>query len=153
MRIHLPSILLCVSVAFMSCSVGHATDDEEDIALAADSFVYGYFNFDFSKAVRFCTPESGKWLKFRATNVLQEDIDIIKAQQEGATYAINEIKIIDDTTATVDCKVFNYLQTDTLGRPGCMKKSGRYKFKAVKRTGKWLIKMEGLPQNGRRNRG
>lgn len=153
MRNYLPSILLCVSVALMSCSMGYATDDEEEIALAADSFVLGYFNFNFPKAVRFCTPESEKWLRFRATNVLQEDIDIIKAQQEGATHAINGMEIIDDTTATVECKVFNYLQTDTLGRPGCMRKSGRYTLKAVKRTGKWLIKMEGLPQNGRRNHG
>lgn len=127
------------------------TDDEADITEAADSFAAGYFNLDFAKAKRFCTPESEKWLRFRATNVLQEDIDILKKQQTCATCSVSSVKITSDTTAIVACKVENYLRTDTLGRPGCMTRSGSCTLKAVKRADAWFIKMEGLPQNGRRN--
>lgn len=151
MKIYLPILFFAIVAVSFSCTGETGREDEDSITELTDSFGYNYFNLKFSKALPYCTSESEKWLRFRATNVLQEDIDILRQQAEGATCRTKDVNVISDTSATVTCEVSNFLRSDTLGRPGSITKEGLYTFHAVKRDGKWSIKMEGLPQNEMRN--
>ena len=83
---------------------------------------------------------------------MQEYIDKLKAQEEGASHEIGDIEYTSDTTATVTCKVFNFLRIDTLGQSGDITQRAEYKINFVKRDGKWLVKMESPLQNERQNR-
>lgn len=146
------TISFMIALFFLSsCSYNEENILKEEIAATVDEFATHYFNFDFNNTLNACTPESRKWLSFISSNVLQEDIDILKAQKEGAWHETEDINLTSDTTATAVCKVFNFLKIDTLGRAGRMTEQATYKIPMVKRNGKWLVKMEGLPQNEKQN--
>ena len=145
-------LLLVITAYFLSWGKNNEDKAKEDITAVIDKFAAYYFNFDFNNTAATCTPESMKWLSFISSNILQEDIDIIKAQKEGPWHETVEVTLTSDTTATAECKVFNFLKIDTLGCAGRIAEQATYKIPAVKRNGKWLVKMEGLLQNERQNR-
>lgn len=142
----------CAAVA-TSCADGAADKEEEAVAAAAEAFASCYFNYDFAGARPYCTEGSLKWLSFAASNVTQTDLDVLKTQREGAECEANDIELTADTTAEAVLKVTNVMLTDTLGRPGRIVDEAVFTVKLVRRSGRWLVRMEGLPQSGKRNRG
>ena len=120
--------------------------------MPAEGFADKYFNYDLAGAAGLCTPESGKWIAFAASNVTQEDVDMLNAREESAECSAETVELTGDSTATAECRVENFLRPDTLGRPAEMTGEAVYAISLVKRNGRWLVKMEGLPQSGRRSR-
>lgn len=82
-RIYLRWILLAAVSGMMmmaGSSCKHELSEEEQLRMDADSFAVNYYNWHFEKALRFCTPESEKWLRFTASNVHQADVDSLRAK-------------------------------------------------------------------------
>ena len=146
----------CVAAAVLAALTAcrHAPEDKERAAVAeaAEGFADKYFNYDLAGAAGLCTPESGKWIAFAASNVTQEDVDMLNAREESAECSAETVELTGDSTATAECRVENFLRPDTLGRPAEMTGEAVYAISLVKRNGRWLVKMEGLPQSGRRSR-
>lgn len=140
--------LFCIIV---SCSDSSENKEKEDITHVTAEFASHYFNFDLNGAVSLCTRESGRWISFMASNIMQEDIDVLRSQDSGATYDIGAVTCVDDTSAVVECRVFNFLKIDTIGQAGKITRQATYEIPLVKRNGKWLVKMEGLLQSERQN--
>lgn len=142
-------------IAFMAliltCSCASEDDNIKDIQNVADDFATSYFNYDFKKSRKYCTEESDKWIRFAASNVDKKDIETLRAQAEGASHSIGEIIVINDTSATACITVHNVLVIDTIGVPGHIENNAEYVIPLVNRNGKWLVKMEGLPQNEKRS--
>ena len=91
-----------------------------------------------------------QWLRYAASNVHQEDVDILRAQDEGASHEINEIVYNkDDSTAYARITVRNFLQMDTIGTAGHIVKEAQIRIPLVLRNKKWLVKMEAPLQNER----
>lgn len=151
MRIYF-TLSTCVLILFYSCSNTPETKENEEITTVTDNFASCYFNFNFMKAKLFCTPESEKWLKFSASNITQEDIEILNNMPTGASCETGEIRHINDTSAMADCNVSDFLRIDTLGKPGEVIRHGMYKIPVVKRRGKWMVKMEGPLQSEKQSR-
>lgn len=141
----------CFSAVY-SCSQGADEKEIEEITTVANSFAERYFNFDLNGSLPLCTPESRKWLAFAASNMTQEDVDLLNSQDGEAACETTYAELTSDTTATATCRIENFLKTDTLGRPGEMTDEADYNILLVKRNGRWLVKMEGLPRNEKRNR-
>ena len=137
----------------LSCSNKHDAEQNEIKAISetADSFVERYFNFDLIGTSKLCTKESVKWISFLASNITQEDINMLRAQDAAAAYVNLNVDKTSDTTATSSYKVMNFLMIDTLGRPALITDEAFYKINLVKRNGRWLVKMEGLPRSERQN--
>ena len=110
-----------------------------------------YFNYDFNKARRFCTDDSEKWLQFAASNVQQEDVDLLRQQEEPATVDVDEWDYTSDSTASVHVNVHNYLRMDSIGKAGRMTDEGQYVLNAVIHQGKWFIRMANLPRSEKRS--
>lgn len=115
-------------------------------------FAEPYFNYQFNNAVAFCTPESRKWLVFAASNVTEADLDVLRQQAEGAEVEVSSIEITTDTTAMAGVDVSNFLLADSIGRPARIEAEGRFILPVVLRGGRWLVRMEGLPQSERQGR-
>lgn len=152
MRVYF-TLSTCLLILFHSCSDMPKTKDDEEIITVTDNFASCYFNFNFMKAKLFCTPESEKWLKFSASNITQEDIEILNNLPKGASCEPGEIRHINDTSAIADCNVSDFLRIDTLGKPGEVTRHGMYKIPVIKRNGKWMVKMEGPLQSEKQSRG
>lgn len=145
------SLIICLLI-FSSCTEHYESEDEEQIVSTTDSFATHYFNYNLKEAMPFCTPESEKWIRYTASNIFQEDIDLLKQQKEGATHETDDIIYINDTSAMVKCHVYNVMKIDTIGKPGTISEHEIYNISLVKRDRKWLVKMEGPLQNEKQSR-
>jgi hypothetical protein len=143
--------LTLLSVLLLTACGGSRDGSEDQLQETVDSFAVSYLNYDFNTARRFCTDDSEKWLQFAASNVLQEDVDILRQQEEPATVDVDEWDYTSDSTASVHVCVHNYLRMDSIGKAGRMTDEGRYVLNAVLHQGKWLIRMADLPRSGKRS--
>lgn len=139
-----------IAAFIILCSAcGNDSDDKETIRKDIGDFATFYFNYNFHDALRFCTPESKPWISFIASNIGEEDLEVLRSQEEGAVADIEEISInSDDSTAVVTVRVENYMKLDTIGHCGTMEKEGIFHLPVVKREKRWLVKMEDLQRSG-----
>ena len=138
-------------VALLACSQSKETEEINRITFTADNFIESYFNYDFSKSCQFSTEESELWLKFVASNIEQEDIDILRQQPEGASFETKDINVINDSTAIAHYRIYNFMRMDTIGKAGEMTSKADYAITLVKRHGKWQVRMEGPLRSEKRN--
>ena len=146
-----PCLLLFILATTIACKNTHHAKTSH-IEEVADSFATNYFNAMYQQAARFTTPESEPYLHFAASQIGQEDIDVLNQQEEHATIEIKNVEYEDgDTTATVSLNVMNYLCMDTIGKPGHIVENGDFKITLVYTNKQWRVRMEGLPQNEKTN--
>lgn len=144
--------LLAVGMALLCCcTAGGGTADQSGVKEAV-AFGNAFFNYDFEEALTRVTPESERWLRFAASNVTEQDVEVLNAQQEGAVVEAETVEYSDDSTLTVVLHVDNYLQKERVGQKGHIAYDGRYRVELVKRNGRYLVRMAGLPRNERRSR-
>lgn len=145
----LPFVLSLFSLCLLVASLGACRhqDDEAQLKETVDSFATNYYNWRFEAAKAYCTPESGRWLRYAASQVHQEDVDVLKAQAQGAKYEIQDIAYADnDTTATISISVRDFLRMDTIGTVAHLTKEAAYTFTAVRRNEKWKVALSSLPR-------
>lgn len=134
--------LLRIVVLFLFASCGNTSDKRKQAKENIGHFATLYFNYDFSGAMDYCTYESRKWISMIASNVTEADLDILRAQTDGAEAEVIAIFFgQDDTTAVATVHVANIMLTDTIGRPGHMVEEAEYSIPAVFRSDRWLVKM------------
>ncbi len=141
----------CVFLFFLASCMANRNGSEGQLYEVADSFATNYFNLRYKNACKFCTDASHQWLRFAASNVKQADLDVIHNTEEPAQIEVNEVNYTSDSTALVNITVSNFLLMDSIESCGRMVKSAGFRLNAVIDQDKWLIRMEGLPQSGRRN--
>ena len=112
------------------------------------SWADAYFNFHYQDALEYTTPESGKWIRFAASNITEQDVAFIKNQDKNA-----QVEIIDrhmmagDSTCSARIRVSNYVELGSFGQENKQVDNAEFQVILVHRDGKWLVKMEGLPRN------
>lgn len=144
------SFLLLVMPLLMAC--GASKDGSEDqLKEVADSFSVGYFNYDLQKAKRFCTDDSEKWLQYIASNIQQEDVDILRQQDLPATVQVGEVSYTGDSSAIVNISVQNFLKMDSIGKAGVMTDEADFLLNAHIHNGRWYIRMEGPLRSEKRS--
>ncbi len=149
-------ILLATVPALMmvtESSCRHGAGSAEQLREEADSFATNYYNWHFKKALSYCTPESEKWLRFAASNVHKADVDLLRAKNEDAKIELGDISWQDnDTLATIEIKVSDFLQMDSIGKAAHLIPEARFHLSMVMRNGKWMVKMGGPLRSEKQSR-
>ena len=131
-----------LAVVFVACD--SLSDTDVEVRDAVSGFAGSYFNYDLQKAVDYCTPESRKWIRFVASNILQADVDVLHSQHECASVDIQNIEYTSgDTCGIVTVKIRNFMQIDDIGRPGHIVDDAVFHIPVVNRNGRWLVRMAG----------
>lgn len=150
------SFLAIASFSFMGCQSHEGSKEQMENAI--DSFATHYYNWHFAEALKYCTPTSERWLRYMASNVHEEDIDLLRSKEEDATIEINDIDFHDDeVTATARITISNFLQMDTIGQAAHLIEQATFPLQLEMQQGKWKVnldaaRMANLPQNGKRSR-
>ena len=144
------ALIMTVMVSMTSCSDG-STPQTEKAGQAATYFAEAYFNYNFKQALELSTTESAKWISFAASNITQEDIDVLNTRQTEASVELTDCQMVNDSTCKAWLTVENYMATDSIGRPGVFKREGLFVLNVVARNGKWIVRMEGLPRSEKHN--
>lgn len=119
----------------------------EEAQTTAEGFSAAFFNMDFDRASSFCVPESYPWIRFKASNITERDLEVYNREQRTAESEMDDLSFLNDTTATAICSLSHVLLTDSLERQATMAQEKSYIIPLVKRNGKWLVKMEGPLQS------
>lgn len=138
-------MLFCAFSFIVFSCYSCTTKDEEAVETDVKSFVCSYFNFRYADALKRCTPESEKWIRFQASNITQNDLDVFNNQTDTASCEIDNIKMSDDTTAVAYVNVKNFLSADSIGRPGVMCGNAQFVFGMRKRNDRWLVNLNSVP--------
>ena len=140
-------------LAAAGCSWGTGPDEKvaEEVATA---FAEAYFDCDLTRALRYVTPESRRWVAFAASNVGQATVDLLngRGEDEQTTVTLTGREQADDSTVVVRLRVENGLAADSIGAAGSIGDGDCYALRVVNREGRWMVKMEGLPRSERRSR-
>lgn len=118
----------------------------------ATKWAEAYFNYDFERAAKYVTPESRKWLAFAASNVYQADIDVLRAQEQGARVSMDGYEATSDSSCVVCLEVDNFLLRDSIGKAGHIVSGCRFNITLVRREGRLMVRMEDLPRSEKRSR-
>lgn len=130
--------------AFSSCQEHEGSEDQ--LKADVDSFAIHYYNWHFPRAIKYCTPESVKWLQYAASNVHDADIELLQKKPNDATIEISDIDYGDDeVTATITLSVENFLQMDTIGQEAHLVTNAEFHLPMVLHQGKWKVKLDKLP--------
>ena len=137
----------------LSCNRHRNTAGNTDVVEAADSFAIHYFNWHFEKAAKFATEESRLWLSYAASQVQQEDLDILRDKPDATVIAENVE--MSDSAICVIMTVHDFLQMDTIGTEAHRVEKARFRLPVVRlwENGKqvWKVRMEGLPRSEKQN--
>lgn len=126
---------LCLASA---CSL----KDDAAVESCAKSFGQNYFNLRLLQASGLCTDRSYKWIEFYASNISQDDVDVLNTQTDSALCDIDDIDI-DGDSARVKMTVRNFLLCDSIGRPGRMCKQGKCRLTLRKEGETWKVDLDG----------
>ena len=110
-------VLFAGVLLMLSCSYR----EEKAIEQSVVGFAQNYFNLRYQKALNACTPESEKWVRFKATNIAQEDVDVYNSKRDTAECDVESIDL-DDDKATAIVEVRNFLNCDSIGKPATIEK-------------------------------
>lgn len=120
---------------------------EDQLVEHLDSFCTGYFNWRFQQAMPYCTDSSQQWLRYVASQVNASDIELLRAQEQGASFTMGDIRYNDQgDSAVVEISVNNLLQMDTLGKAARPVAEARYRIPLVKQQGQWKVTLSGVPR-------
>ena len=140
------TLLLCVS-----CDQAEKDPDAMVVERVA-AFASAYFNYDFEKALKLVTPDSEKWLHYAASNVTQEDVDLLNAQETAATAEAEGYERLNDSTLVVTLTVRDFLTKDSLEGVGRIAEEAQFRMVAIRQGNSCLVRMEGLPRSERQSR-
>lgn len=140
---------LCFSLLaalLLSCDLDSEGGGSKADEVATD-WAEAYFNYDFKRADRLVAPEGRKWLRFAASNLTQEDIEVLQQQSELARVELTDCEYLTDSTWEATLEVSNFVMPDTIGRAArVFDEAVRFTVPVVSRNGRMYVKMEGLPR-------
>lgn len=132
------TVALVVGGSFVTTSC--KPTEKEQLVETIDSFSTSYFNWRFFQSVKYCTPESRRWLSYMVSQVSQSDIDTLRSLEEAATCKIGLIDT-HDSIAVADVSVSNFLNMDSIGKTGRIVEEATFKVPLVNRNGRWMVSL------------
>lgn len=128
------SILLCLTF----CSSCEHTPEQE-VENVAKEFVEALYNLDYDKAQKYCTSQSSAIISFLASNVSEEHLSMVKRAGKAQVNVLRTDIDEDGTTATVICRIANYLKLNLLDNRSHIDKETEKEIDLIKEKGKWLV--------------
>lgn len=142
----------CMAGAILLMGCGHEKT-EETIGMCADSFATMYFNWKLAEALPHCTGETQQWIRYAASQVNEADVDTLRSKELPATVKCTGVSYQEgDTTATAHIVVRHFWEMAQSGMGGSMVDEATFALQMVKLAGRWLVRMEGLPQSEKTGR-
>lgn len=147
MKVKLIIFSMSVWVGCLLITACSSHKDEPQLKETVNGFAATFFNWQLNEALPYCTPESKKWIEYAGSQITQEDIDLLKAQDEGASHQLEDINYqAGDTTATVVIKVKNVMLLDSIGTSGKMMEKASFQIHLCYRNKQWKVLLTSLPR-------
>ncbi len=111
---------------------------EKDLKQTAESFAFNLYSWQLDHAMNQCTPSSKKAIQFLASNLSEQDVALIQAQE-----AFPEVEVSfdnpqkEDTLVTIYIKVQGALLMKQLGKPLQPTDNAYFSVNMIYRNNEW----------------
>lgn len=138
------SIIAVWAVCMLAMLFSACTSKDENAAEErVKTFAQHYFNLRYKQAAAYCTDSSLKWIKYRAANINQADLDLLNSQPDSAVCTIDDFSY-DDDKATANITVKNFLRSDSVGKKATIVGEQMFCIPMKKVGYKWLVQLDSL---------
>lgn len=145
MKTNVIGLLFLFLLPGTSCS--RQDEAKKAVTKASEDFATAYFNMQYNKAATLATAGSHKWIRFKASNITQKDIEVYNTNQTVSVARAEEISFTSDSTAEVVCRVVHVLNTDSLEQNIRPDETRIYHLSLVLQDNTWLVRMAGPLRN------
>lgn len=137
--------IISASLMFVLLSCSDINHEEKDrIERCIIGFSEAYFNYELNKACDYSTADSRKWLEYIASNIDDNDLAVINAQDTYADVSIVDIEYnSSDSTGMTTVEVNNFYALDTIGNHGHIVSNAKFNINFIKENGGYKVKMAG----------
>ena len=138
---------LCAAYALVLLwSCNGLLSDEGEAARATHVWADAYFNADYMEAKTLSTAESERWLRFAASNTTAHALELLNSQP-AEVVSVTEYTVANDTLQVMRIGIRNYLAPTAPDAEERQVAEGSFLVTVVRRDGRWLVRMEGLPRS------
>lgn len=134
------SIFLAV-LFFLLASCSDSIEKNQQLKII-DGFAESYFNYNFQSAANYCTPESGKWLRYEAAQMKEADVKQLVAKPQGISYNIQSIEYSTDTSSFVTLEVNDLYTTSNIDSIGHVKSNVIFRLPMIYSEDKWQVDLD-----------
>ena len=134
------ALAFCVLAMLLSACSSKDENAAEERMMA---FAQRYFNLRYKQAATYCTEGSLKWLKYRAANINQYDLDFLNSQPDSAVCTIDDFSYETDS-AKARISVKNFLKSDSVGKRGVIIDEQSFNIPMRRVGDEWLVQLDSL---------
>jgi len=146
---HITILFAIAATLFAACT---GNEEKSQVKERVSQFALYYFNCKYKEALPLCTSASEKWLRYAASNITQEDIDVLNSREEEASCEVADVDFTDDSTSVATLDVQNFFVMDSIGQAGIIVPRADIKLTLRFTEGEWKVDLNSLPRQDKGDR-
>ena len=147
MRKYIYAVILLFVITINLTSSCQRISNSNDITIVADSFATNFYNWRLEKALKYCTAESKTQISFLASNISEEDIELINQRNEDASIEITNTGMLEEgIKARISMKIYNSFKMKDINSEVQLNKERDVTFNLIKVNEGWKVDLTTLKE-------
>ena len=139
------TLLLATIISFMSSC--QRISNSNDITIVADSFATNFYNWRLAKAFKYCTAESKTQISYLASNISEEDVELINKKNEDASIEITNTEMLEGgLKARISMKIYNSFKMKDINSDVQLNKERDVTINLIKTNEGWKVDLTTLKE-------
>lgn len=139
------TLLLATIISFISSC--QRISNSNDMTIVADSFATNFYNWRLEKAFKYCTAESKTQISYLASNISEEDVELINKRDEDASIEITNTEILEGgIKARISMKIYNSFKMKDINNEVQLNKERDVTFNLIKSNEGWKVDLTTLKE-------
>ena len=147
MRKYIYAVILLFVITINLTSSCQRISSSNDITIVADSFATNFYNWRLEKALKYCTAESKTQISFLASNISEEDIELINQRNKDASIEITNTGMLEEgIKARISMKIYNSFKMKDINSEVQLNKERDVTFNLIKVNEGWKVDLTTLKE-------
>ena len=142
---HHPLWLFLTGVLILAASCQGQKEDKESLHIAKE-FASLYFNWQYPEAMEYADSSTVQMLRFMASQVNKEDIELLKEKEESSNVVVKEILSETNDSIVVLVHAEDFFQMEAIGKPAVHYEEGDFTFLLTRKAPKSPWRVSSKPQ-------
>ena len=148
MRKYIYAVILLFVITINLTSSCQRISNSNDITIVADSFATNFYNWRLEKALKYCTAESKTQISFLASNISEEDIELINQRNEDASIEITNTGMLEEgIKARISIKIYNSFKMKDINSDIQLNKERDVTINLIKTNEGWKVDLTTLKES------
>ena len=147
MRKYIYAVILLFVITINLTSSCQKISNSNDMTIVADSFATNFYNWRLEKAFKYCTAESKTQISYLASNISEEDVELINKRDEDASIEITNTEILEGgIKARISMKIYNSFKMKDINSEVQLNKERDVTFNLIKVNEGWKVDLTTLKE-------